>query len=320
MNRELRDQRSSRYAELLRCTRLIAGAGLERIDDPLALLRFMRRENLRLALGRGLGLSDITMITIATPDGDDLCISEIELLADNTSAFSKSFGSGCAVTVHSDDALNGKVVNVPFGELRRSASWQNFHPPSVSPNSTYASFGGFRGPEMISYLDAVMADQLKNPANKRGTDAGLIDGYPTTSTWINRHTLRVNQHIVAQDEGWNGDISADTTFDLVIHRNDGVCGSAMQSCIKVENVHASSSFSGWSSFIPVIGIGIAAVVDNVASGEIQNALAAMGATSIGAPPTGYDFCFVSGAPGVVETPFAGKGFGAGSMTLCFLNE
>lgn len=263
-------------------------------------------------------LSDITMITVANPWSDDLCVSELELIADNTSVFSKSWGGTCAPTLNSNDSLNGKLVNVPFGELRRASSWTNFNPPNLALgiSSTPKSFVGFRPAELVSYLDTAMGDALKNPAAGLGDDAGLVDGSQTYLTQLSLTRLRVTQNIVAKDEGWEGDVSAIVWYELAIHTDAATCGG-MNSCIKIENVQSDSSFSGWSTFIPILGGLVQAVVDNAANGEIQNSINAMGASNLGVPAANTGFCFPSGLPGRIETPFSSLGFGAGSLTACF---
>ena len=263
-------------------------------------------------------IADITQITVATPDGDGFCINELELLVDDTRAFFKSFGSNgvdCQWAYKSDQA-GGSQVSIGFAELRRSADWQGYNPPNLGIGNQYASFVGYRGPEMIQYLDSVFGDALRNPANGHGDGAGFRDTHWTTTLAADRRHLHVAQHVVAQDFGWQGSVAADPTFDLVIH-NDATCGFKHW-CIAVENVDANSSFSGWSSLIPLIGAGIQAEVNSEANGEMQKAMTSMGANALNDPPAGFEYCFVTGHG--VETPFSSQGFGAGSLTLCFQND
>lgn len=268
-----------------------------------------------LKLGGISDLSDITQITVATPDDDGFCINELELLVDNTRAFFKSFGEdgvGCE-WAHKSGEIGGSVVSIPFAELRRSPDWQGFNPPNLGIGSTYASFVGYRAPELIAQLDAVFGDALRNPANGRGDDAGFLNTNWTTTSVDNRRKLHVVQHVIAQDLGWQGNVAADPSYDLVIH-HDATCGTKNW-CIRVENVEANSSFSGWSSLIPLIGAGIQIAVNSEADGEMQKAMTAMGGSSLNDPPSGLEYCFLTGVG--VESPFKSHGFGAGSLTLCF---
>jgi len=261
-------------------------------------------------------LSDITQITVATPSDDGLCINELELLVDNTRAFFKSFGSNgvdCQWAWKSDQ-IGGSLVTVPFGELRRDPTWQNWHPPNLSPQpGGYASFAGYRKDELISYLDSVFGDALRNPANGRGDDAGFRDTHWTTTQWIDSLKIHVIQHVIAQDLGWQGDVAADPSYDLVIH-NDATCGTKHW-CIAVENVEANSSFSGWSSLIPIIGAAIQIAVNSEADGQMQTAMTAMGGSALNDPPSGFEYCFPSR---IQDQPFGSQGFEVpGSLTLCW---
>jgi len=269
-----------------------------------------------LKLGGISDLSDITQITVATPNDDGLCINELELLVDNTRAFFKSFGADGVTCewAHKSGEIGGSQVSIQFGELRRSPDWQGFNPPNLSPFSDrYASFVGYRAPELIAQLDAVFGDALRNPANGRGDDAGFQNTHWTTTRADSRRKLHVVQHVIAQDLGWQGNVAADPSYDLVIH-HDASCGNKSW-CIRVENVEANSSFSGWSSLIPLIGAGIQIAVNSEADGEMQKAMTAMGGSSLNDPPNGLEYCFITGRG--VESPFTSLGFGAGSLTLCF---
>lgn len=165
------------------------------------------------------------------------------------SAWLTSFGGNgvdCQWAYKSGEA-GGSQVSISFGELRRSPDWQGYNPPNLGIGDRYASFVGYRAPELVQYLDAVFGDALRNPANGRGGGAG---------------------------------------------------------------------FSGWSSLIPLIGAGIQIAVNSEADGEMQKAMTSMGANALNDPPANFEYCFLTGQG--VETPFSSQGFGAGSLTLCFL--
>lgn len=255
-------------------------------------------------------LSDINQITIATPDEDWLCINELELIADNTTAFRKSFGADC-IGAWNSDALDGSVASISFAELRRSPEWQAFNPPNLFQfGSTPHTFVGYRADELIAMLDAKWGHELRNPANDHGADAGLRS-QPTTTQRINIRRLRVRGHVIAQDWGGNGNVAADPEYDLVIH-NDASC-APKEWCVSVEAIEGNSSSSGWWAIIPGLGALIQAGINSSANGEIANALRAMGGSSVDAPPAGTEYCFPTETE---RSAVFSQGFGTGSFTLC----
>ena len=260
-------------------------------------------------------LSDITQITIATPDEDWLCINELELLVDNTRAFRKSFGAdgvGC-IGPGTATLLDGTVASVSFAELRRSPEWQGFNPPNLTPfvSGSPHSFVGYRADELISMLDSKWGHELRNPANDHG-DGARLQGIPTTTQRINIRRLRVRSHVIAQDWEHNGNVAADPEYDLVIH-NDASCAPKAW-CLKVEAIEGNSSSSGWWAAFPILGAFIQMGINSAANGEIATALTAMGGNSLGAPPDGTEFCFPTEIG--ERSFFLSQGFGTGSFTLC----
>jgi hypothetical protein len=260
-------------------------------------------------------LSDITQITIATPDEDWLCINELELIADNTTAFRKSFGAdgvNC-IGAWNSDALDGYVASISFGELRRSPEWQGFNPPNLTPfiPGTPHTFVGYRASELIAMLDAKWGHELRNPANDHGPGAGLRNA-PTATQRINVRRLRVWTHVIAEDWENNGGVAADPEYDLVIH-NDASC-APKEWCVAIEAIEGHSSSSGWWAIFPILGSLIQAGINSSANGEIAAALRAMGGNAVDAPPSGTEYCF----PGdnTERSFFLSDGFGAGSFTLC----
>jgi hypothetical protein len=258
-------------------------------------------------------LSDINQITIANPDDDWLCINEVELIVDNTTAFRKSWGAdgvGC------DDAwksgtLDGTIAGVSFGELRRSPEWQSFNPPNLTPFIPEAhSFVGYRANELIAMLDANWGHELRNPDNGHG-DGARLRSIPTTTTRVNVRRLRVRSHVVAEDWDGNGGVSADPEYDLVIH-NDASCAPKTW-CVAVEAVDGNSSSSGWWAAIPLIGAGIQIAINSSANGEIAQALQAMGGSSLDEPPAGTEYCFPSDTE---RSLFFSQGFSTGGFSLC----
>jgi hypothetical protein len=260
-------------------------------------------------------LSDINQITIATTDEDWLCINELELLADNTTVFRKSFGAdgvGCIGAWNSDDLLNGTVASIGFAELRRSADWQAFNPPNLTPFiATPHTFVGYRADELIAMLDSKWGHELRNPANDHGPGAGLRN-MPTTTQRIDIRRMRVRSHVIAQDWEGNGNVAADPEYDLVIH-NDASC-APKEWCVSVEAIDGNSSSSGWWAIFPVLGSLIQAGINSSANGEIANALRAMGGSSVDAPPAGTEYCFPTEIG--ERSFFLNLGFGTGSFTLC----
>jgi hypothetical protein len=273
-----------------------------------------------LKLSRISDLSDINQITIATPDDDWLCINEVELLADNTPVFFKSFGAdgvGCQGVYKSDTLDIGEQLTIPFHELRQSPLWQNFNPPNLVPPqfSFSASFVGYRPNEMIQMLDSIWGDTLTNPSNGYGDDAGFIDTHWTTAFRVNSRRLHVQHHVIAKDFDSNGSIAASPSYDLVIH--DGPACAPKNWCVKVENIDPNTSSSGWWAIIPLVGSGIQAYMNNEAGGELQTAIAAMGGNSLNDPPPFMAYCFPGAFPADPKNSiFFNQGFGPGSLTLC----
>jgi hypothetical protein len=128
----------------------------------------------------------------------------LELDVDGASTFFESFGSDGQTC-----SVGGNSIVIPFAALRSSTEWQNFAPNDISstappiPNAVPPGisngdpapvyFGGFDAQGLLEYLDAMMGDRLRNPANGYGSDARLVDISSTTR--IDNTHLHVQQYI-----------------------------------------------------------------------------------------------------------------------------
>jgi hypothetical protein len=252
-------------------------------------------------------LTDITGITISTPDSDGLCLNEIELLINNERAFFKSYGDNgtdCAWV------SEGAPLKLSFADLRLDPAWQTFAPPNLLPPELgqHSSFVGFRREELIHVLDAAWGNVLKDPASGLGA-AGLLDGVPTTTTRIDERTLHVEQAFTAK----GGALLAHPSYDLVIHF-DSTCGSAAY-CIKLENLDPHADYTSWVDVIPILGVVINAIEDHLANDAIEGLVAALPTMPLPDLSVAH-FCF----PGDATDPknhFSDRGFGSGSIAVCW---
>ncbi|WP_347986185.1 hypothetical protein [Methylomonas sp. AM2-LC] len=287
--------------------------------------------------------SDIQYLTISTPDNNAFCVNAYELLVDNRTIYSHSFGSN---GVTCQKVSSSAPIEVSFAQLRSSADWQNFLPPDINPQNvgqlerlgilpphTPIYFGGYRAKELISLLDGTVGSQLRNPANNRGDNAGL-QGIPTTTKRIDATHLAVQQYITGIDAGWGLSVSASPTYNLVIHNKDALCCTAGDqmcaatppSCIKIENVSPNASVDGLLTDIPWLPSLVIEIIGSVlADNHLSDSFSSMSqvlsnAPTLGGFSTGY--CFPtedSSALSILAKSLGqtnNEGFGVGSLTVC----
>lgn len=264
------------------------------------------------------GRSDIMFVDLWTPDPDGICIDDLQLRVDDTTTFHESFATCQWVRNGSEELF------IPFTTLRSSAEWQAYAPHHYLPGPPPVTFVGFNGEGLTSYLDSVVGDQLKNsiPTPASGFDARL--GAPTTITRTDATHLHVQQHLVNLHVEWDdidfGTVSADPSYDLVIHHADSTCAGW---CVDVENVSGNSSYAGWVDYIlDVLTVGVIPLVKHEVNVTLENALSKF--TSSLPNPDGFGYCFVpatfkTGDPRPLVQFFdegVATDFDAGSLTIC----
>jgi hypothetical protein len=263
--------------------------------------------------------SDILFVDLWTPDPDGVCVDDLQLKVDNTTTFHKTFAPCQWVGNH------GGEIFIPFTALRSSAEWQAYKPYAYQPGPPPVTFIGFNAEGLTSYLDALVGSQLRNPipTPQSGNDAKL--GAKTTLTRTDPTHLHVQQHLVNIHVVWDGidfgTVSADPSYDLVIHHADSACTGW---CVKVENAQGNSTYTGWTDYIlDVLSLGVVAAIHAGVNDRLENALSK--STSSLPNPGSYGYCF---QPSVIrsndpvalasfwddgtQTPFDG-----GSLTVCF---
>jgi hypothetical protein len=134
--------------------------------------------------------------------------------------------------------------------------------------------------------------------------------------------VHVTQHIIAQDYGWLGAVTADPEYDLTIHNADpDICGGfysdgkTARSCIVVEHADPHSGFVGWSNILPGLGLLIAAYINHKADARLADQLQDI---IIHTGQNGGALCFPSGEFTVdnANQIFNNQGFGNGGLTVC----
>jgi hypothetical protein len=263
--------------------------------------------------------SDINFIDLWTPDSEGICVSDIALRVDNTTTFHESFATCRWV------GNGGGEIMVPFTALRSSAEWQAYAPEVFPPSTLSApvTFVGFDSAGLIAHLDAAVGDQLKNeiPSAANGFNAGL--GAPTTITRTDATHLHVQQHLVNLDVVWDdidfGTVSADPSYDLVIHNADAVCAGW---CVDIENASGNSTYGWANAILDIVTLGVVPLINHEVNEHLQNALTTVSSLGSAGP---FGFCFVPAVishdnPGAVFATFLDDGvatpFDEGSLTIC----
>ena len=261
--------------------------------------------------------SDINYVDLWTPDADGVCVDDLQLKVDDTTTFHKSFSPCQWVGNH------GGEIFIPFTALRSSPEWQAYNPYQYK-SSPLVTFIGFNAEGLTSYLDGQVGSQLRDPipTPKSGNDAKL--GAKTTLTRADSTHLHVQQHLVNLHVVWDGidfgTVSADPSYDLVIHHADPVCANW---CVKVENAQGNSTYTGWTDYIlDVLSLGVVAAIHAGVNDRLENALSKV--THSLPNPEDFGYCFVPGKPklneAVAASSFSDDGtkipFDEGSLTVC----
>ncbi len=258
--------------------------------------------------------SDIMDIDLWTPDADGICIDDLELRVDNTTTFHESFAT-CRWVRNGAEELT-----IPFTALRSSAEWQAYAPHEYEAGPPPVTFIGFNAEGLTSYLDAIVGDALKNaiPTTADGFDARL--GATTSISRTDATHLHVHQHLdnihVVWDDIDFGTVSADPSYDLVIHHADSICAGW---CVDVANVSGNSSYAGWVDYIlDVLTVGVIPIIKHEVNQHLESALSSF--TSSLPNPGGFGYCFV---PATGTGPVAqyyddgvATNFDEGSLTVC----
>jgi hypothetical protein len=264
--------------------------------------------------------SDIQLIDLWSPDSDGICVSQLELLVDNTTTFEQVFPTCQWV------GQGGSEILIPFPALRSSAQWQAYTPqqfPGSTPEAP-VTFIGFDSQGLISYLDSIVGDQLKDeiPTAADGFNAGL--GAPTTISRTDSTHLHVQQHLVNLDVVWDGTdfgtVSADPSYDLAIHDADATCAGW---CVAVENASGNSSYGWEGAILDLINVAIAPIIEHEVNDRLESALSRV--SSLTSPGAINGYCFApatisAGNPGAIVSTFDINGtpiaFDEGSFVVC----
>jgi antimicrobial peptide system SdpB family protein len=263
--------------------------------------------------------SDILFLDLWTPDNDGVCINDIRLKIDNTTTFHQSF-STCQWVGN-----GGNEIMIPFPALRSNAAWQSYAPHVfTTSNNVPVTFVGFDGPGLIQHLDAAVGDALKNPIPTPADGANATLGSPTTISRTDATHLHVQQHLVNLQVEWDdinfGTVSADPSYDLVIHHADSACTGW---CVALENASGNTSYGWAGAILDVLTLGVVPIIEHEVNNHLQNALSGMKNSLPN--PDGFGYCFVPtqidhGDPGPVEASYWDDGtavpFGLGSLTIC----
>ena len=278
-------------------------------------------------------LSDITMIRVEVPGNDGLCLNELELIADDAVAFRKT-SSGTQQCGNANPFewawhsgfIDGTAVDIPFQELRNSTTWKNFN-PRIWPNTVSASrpdgasFVGYTPSELRRKIDGLTAHNLKDDGTDLGSTVrrfrnGTND--VTSMTWVNDHTLRIQQHLRLADGG-GCTVDAHPIFNLVINslnaNGQPAGGADVIESTKITTNLISSGIDqgGLCTFAPT---GVQLYIQIRAASDFAKEFRAAGATEAGKPPAGMRFCFPK-APPTTLRPYAE--FDNGGLSLCFGN-
>ena len=153
-----------------------------------------------------------------------------------TVTFSETFPT--CQWVYDSAASDGSSIVVSWLQLRASSAWTSYAPTDLSPtapsppnavptlqaNGTYSNgdpnpiwFGGFDQQGLASYIDAMTANNLRNPYNAYGWGASM--SAPTTVVRTDDDHLAVQQYVSNLSvDGISA--SAHPTFDLVLQDGD----------------------------------------------------------------------------------------------------
>jgi hypothetical protein len=164
-------------------------------------------------------------------------------------------------------------------------------------------------------IDGVTAHNLKDDGTNLGSTVrrfrnGTND--VTSVTWINEHTIRVQQHVRLAD-GSVCTVDAHPQFNLTIHSLNGngqpVSGSETIESTKITSdlLSAGIDQNGVCQIIP----GVAEYIQFTAASTFASEFRAAGATDAGKPPAGFRYCFPNTG---IASPF--PGFNNGGLTLC----
>ena len=161
------------------------------------------------------------------------------------------------------------------------------------------------------------------PTAASGNNAKL--GAKTTISRTDATHLHVHQHLVNIHVVWDnidfGTVSADPSYDLVIHHGDPACAGW---CVKVENAQGNSTYTGWTDYIlDVLTLGVVAAIHAGVNDRLESALSK--STSTLPNPGSYGYCFEPSpirsndpvAPGTYFDDGAELQWDGGSLSVCF---
>lgn len=204
-------------------------------------------------------MSDITMITLAKPGDDQMCVTGLELRVTGQMAIERNYGETSCAWVGGD-----QLLSVRFEELRSAPSWLSV--VDIIPTGIPAED-----------LRAMIMGQFGHFLHGFGE---LRNGSALTTAFVNDRRLKVKVPIRVYDVPLLGNVSSDVRFDLAL--SDTANGTRLS----IENVDADSSdILGF--FLPIIGWKIMWET----SQTIEASLNGIRPSGIGGVPPGLRPCF-----------------------------
>ncbi len=302
------------------------------LDAPATPFPIAGREHTFMLRTSGIkDLSDITMIRVEVPGGDDLCINELELIADDTPAFRKTSstqncgdGNPFQWAWHSG-SVNGTVVEIRFAELRNSTLWRNFRPRIFSGTVSQtlpdgASFVGYTPSEFRKKLDSATGHDLKEDGTDTGSTKKFRNGTNdrTKVTRIDEKTVRVEQHLrIADGGGCTVDAHPVFTLNIRSRNANGEIVNGTNGPIdttKIESVLQSSGIESGGPLCTLLPFLAGVIAEIAGQMKFEEAFAAVGATDAGKPPAGMRFCFPANETGARSLDAS---FDDGGRAICF---